>query len=94
MYCCVMRVELRLPMSQSLKEKRARVKPIVDGARARFSVAAAETDFLDKWQRAEVAFAAVASTPGHVGAVLDEVERFVWSKPDVEVLAVERRWLD
>lgn len=81
-------------MPQSLKEKRALVKPVVDGARARFSVAAAETGFLDKWQRAEVAFAAVAGTPGQVEDVLDEVERFVWSKPDVEVITSERRWLE
>ena len=94
MYCCVLVVELHLPMSQSLKEKRALVKPVVDGARSRFSVASGETGFLDKWQRAEVAFAAVAGTPGQVEDVLDEVERFVWSKPDVEVVTSERRWLE
>ena len=94
MYCCVLVVELHLPMSQSLKEKRALVKPVVDGARARFSVAAAETGYLDKWQRSEVAFAGVAATPGHVEDVLDEVERFVWSKPDVEVVTSERRWVE
>lgn len=81
-------------MCQSLKEKRAFVKPVVDGARARFSVAAAETGFLDKWQRSEVAFAAVASSHGHVQDVLDGVERFVWSKPDVEVVTTERRWVE
>lgn len=80
-------------MSQSLKEKRALVKPVVDGARARFAVAAAETAFLDKWQRAEVAFAALGATPGHVQDVLDEVERFVWSR-DVEVVTSERRWVE
>ena len=94
MYCCVLVVELHLPMSQSLKEKRALVKPVVDGSRARFSVAAAETGYLDKWQRSELAFAAVAATPGHVEDVLDEVERFVWSKPDVEVVTSERRWVE
>lgn len=94
MYCCVLVVELHLPMSQSLKEKRALVKPVVDVARARFAVASAETGFLDKWQRAELAFAAVAATPAHVEDILDEVDRFVWSKPDVEVVTSERRWLE
>lgn len=94
MFCCVLVVELHLPMSQSLKGKRALVKPVVDGARARFSVAAAETGFLDKWQRAELAFSAVAASPTHVEDVLDEVERFVWSKPDVEVVTSERRWVE
>jgi hypothetical protein len=26
--------------------------------------------------------------------VLDSAERFVWSRPDVEVLSIERSWLD
>lgn len=70
------------------------VKPILEGARHRYRVAAAEVDRQDQWQRAVLAMAAVAGTPGHVGEVLDEVERFVWSFPEVEVLSAERRWLD
>ena len=38
--------------------------------------------------------AAVAASVGHVDEVLDQVERFIWSNPDVEVLGAERRWLD
>jgi len=37
---------------------------------------------------------AVASTASHVAEVLDEVERFVWSRPDVGVLSMSRSWLD
>jgi len=86
--------DLHLPATRSLKAKRAVVKPIVEGLRHRFGVAAAEVAHLDRWQRAEVGVAAVASTVGHVTDVLDEVERFVWSHPEVEVLSAERRWLD
>jgi uncharacterized protein YlxP (DUF503 family) len=42
--------------------------------------------FQEKWQRAELGFAAVAGTSGHVRDVLQSVERFVWSFPEVEVL--------
>ena len=38
--------------------------------------------------------AAVAATAGHVGDILDEVERFVWSHPEIQVLSAERSWLD
>jgi uncharacterized protein YlxP (DUF503 family) len=48
----------------------------------------------DLWQSAELGFAAVASTVGHVGEVLDSVERFVWSFPEVEVTSCERLWLE
>lgn len=70
------------------------VKPILEGARHRYRVAAAEVDRQDQWQRAVLGMAAVAGTPSHVVEVLDEVERFVWSFPEIEVLSSERRWLD
>jgi uncharacterized protein YlxP (DUF503 family) len=57
-------------------------------------VAAAEVAHQDLWQRAGLGLAAVAATVGHVDDVLDQVERFIWSNPDVEVLATDRRWLD
>ena len=85
-----MRFDLHLPAVHSLKEKRAVIRPILDGARHRFQVAAAEVDHQDQWQRAGLGMAAVGSTIGHVGEVLDRVERFVWSFPEVEVLSSER----
>ena len=70
----------------SLKEKRSVLRPILEGCRRRFAVAAAEVDHQDLWQRAELGMAAVSSIAlGHAGEVLDAVERFVWSFPEVEV---------
>jgi uncharacterized protein YlxP (DUF503 family) len=86
--------DLRLPACHSLKEKRAVIKPILDGARHRYRVAAAEVGRQDQWQRAELGMAAVAATTGHASAILDEVERFVWSFPEVEVLTAERTWAE
>lgn len=70
------------------------MKPIVEGARHRFSVAVAEVDHQDQWQRAELGVAAVAGDARHVSEVLDAVERFVWARPDIEVLSTERTWVD
>ncbi len=66
----------------------------MEGARRRFAVAVAEVDHQDQWQRAGIGVAAVGSSPSHVADILDEVERFVWSRPDVQVLSMERTWLD
>ncbi|HEY1635556.1 MAG TPA: DUF503 domain-containing protein [Acidimicrobiales bacterium] len=90
----MLEVDLHLPYSRSLKTKRAVVKPILEGARHRYSVAAAEVAHHDRWQRAGLGLAAVAASVGHVEEVLDQVERFIWSNPDVEVLGAERHWLD
>jgi len=87
-------VDLRLPQSHSLKEKRAVVKTIIQGAARRFGVAAAEVDHQDKWQRAVLGFACVAGDEGHVREVLDSVERFVWSFPEVEVVDATVRWME
>lgn len=87
-------LDLHLPQCRSLKDKRGLVKPILVGARQRFSVAAAEVEYQDLHQRALLAVAAVAADAGHVEDVLDEVERFVWSHPEVEVISAERSWLE
>jgi len=70
------------------------IKPILEGTRRRFQVAAAEVDHQDHWQRASLGMAAVAGSAAHVEEVLDQVERFVWSHPDIEVLGATRSWLE
>lgn len=70
------------------------IRPIVDGAHRRFSVAAAEVGHQDAWQLATVGVAAVSGSARHAGEVIEAVERFVWSFPEVEVLSTTRGWLD
>lgn len=94
MHVLALEVDLHLPQVRSLKEKRAVVRPIIEGCRHRYSVAAAEVDHQDRWQRAGIGIAAVASSAGHVEEVADAVERFVWSFPEVEVISVTRHWLE
>lgn len=84
-------VDLHLPQSHSLKDKRALVRPILDGARRRYQVAAAEVAFQDRWQRALLGFSCVGSDgDGHAPKVMAKVEEFVWSFPEVEVLNTEQ----
>ncbi|MDQ6616455.1 MAG: DUF503 domain-containing protein [Actinomycetota bacterium] len=94
MHAAAVRFDLRLPHAHSLKDKRAIIRPILEGCRRRYQVAAAEVDHQDAWQRAGLAVSAVSGTAGHVSDVLDQVERFVWSFPEVEVIGAERRWLE
>ena len=70
------------------------IKPIVEGMRHRFSLSVAETGFQDKWQRAEIGVAVVSSTAAHAQEVLETVERWVWSRPDVEISRFETVWPD
>lgn len=77
---------------RSLKEKRSVVRPIVDGAHRRFAVSSAEVGHQDSWQMATIGMATVSGSAAHARDVLAAAERFVWSFPDVEVVAVRRGW--
>lgn len=94
MFVLALEIEVHIPAAHSLKAKRSVVKHLVETARVRYRVAAAEVAYQDTWQRCRLGFAAVGSSANLVGEVIDEVERFVWSHPDLEVLDVERRWLE
>ena len=93
-HACVLSIDLRIPDSGSLKAKRSIVKHLVESCRSRFGVAAAEVGFQDRWQRCELGFAAVSGTPDQVESVLDSVERFVWTHPQIEVLSASRTWVE
>jgi len=54
-------LEVTIPDSHSLKDKRQVVRSILDRIRSRFNVSACEADHLDDWQRATLAFACVAN---------------------------------
>ena len=94
MHVLALAIELHIPLSHSLKEKRAVMRPLLDGLRNRHPVAAAETNYQDKWQRAEIGIVAVSSSATLVAQVVDDAERFVWSFPEVEVTTARRSWLE
>jgi uncharacterized protein len=94
MFVGALRLELFFPNCHSLKEKRAHIRPVVEGLRNRFQVAAAEVEFQDLWQRCAIGVSAVGSTASHVESVLQECERFVWSFPEHEVTSAEWQWLE
>jgi len=93
MFVLALEVDLHIAHAQSLKDKRGVIRSIVDGARNRFHVAAAEVGDENLWQRAQLGFAAVSNSQRHTTEVIDEVSRFVWSFPEIAVLDEERTWL-
>jgi len=92
MHVLVAEIEFHIRSAQSLKEKRSVVTSIVRNLDQKHGVAAAEVDHLDLWQRAGIGVAVVAGTPGQVESVMDDVERYVWSRTEVDVLEFRRTW--
>ena len=87
-------VDIRIPAAQSIKDRRQVVRSILAVVRERFHVSAAEVGGQDTWQLASFGFAVVASEARLVDETLDEIERYLWSRPEIEVLGGEVRWLE
>jgi hypothetical protein len=94
LYVLALAVDVRIPEAHSLKEKRSVIRTILDGARRRFGASTAETGLLDVHQRSELGFVVAAGTAAHAVERIDSVERFVWSFPEIEVVATERHWME
>ena len=86
MHAAALRVELRVRNAQSLKAKRHIVKSLLALLTSKFSVAVAEVDYQDKWQRATIGIASVASSPGQLDRILHTVRMVITEWTDVEVL--------
>jgi uncharacterized protein YlxP (DUF503 family) len=58
----VLTLEIQIPYSHSLKEKRAVLRKMRDRLRTRFNVAVAELDHQDVWQRATLGVVSISSS--------------------------------
>jgi uncharacterized protein len=71
-------LELHIPGSRSLKEKRMVLRGIKDRLR-KFNVAVAEIEHHDLWQRAGLGVVTISTTEAHadqeLAAVVSEIER-------------------
>lgn len=77
MYSVVV-VKLHIPHAYSLKEKRQVLRSILDKCK-KINISIAETAYNDKWNYAELTFAAVSNTQKHlqqmINAVIDIFEQ-------------------
>ena len=92
MHVLVAEIDLHLPAAASLKEKRSVVTSIVRNLDQMHGVAASEVGHLDVWQRALLGAAVVGGEVGHVETIMDSIDRYVWSRPEVDVLEIRRTW--
>lgn len=83
-----MRVELLIPWSHSLKDKRRPVKSLLEKLRAKFQVAAAEVDAQDLHQRAVLGIGLVAADGGNLAERMRAVREFLHQNPDCQVLDI------
>jgi uncharacterized protein YlxP (DUF503 family) len=88
MRAAVLRVELHLPTPQSLKEKRAVLRPVIEGLRRLGSYSVAEVDHHDLWQRATIGVAIVAPDGSGLAQQVSKLHRYLEAQLEVDVLDV------
>ena len=79
-------VHLHLPGCASLKEKRGRLKPLLNQLHKKFNVSVAEMDRQDMWHEAVIACALVNSDGKQIERSLQAVSKWVegnWPDGDV-----------
>ena len=92
MYIAALTLDVLLGDVRSLKQKRAVVRPLVAELRRRYpGVAVAETGHLNLHRRAEIGVAVVSATAGNATQVLEECERLVAARPEIELLSTRQR---
>lgn len=72
-------LELSLPGSHSLKDKRGRIKPLISALRKEFNVSVSEVEAQDFWRSATIGIASVSTDAGYVHGQLEKVVRWIES---------------
>ena len=85
-------LEIHLPGTQSLKEKRSIIRSVKDRIR-RLNVSIAEIDYQDLWQRCLLGVVAVGATQTNVEQALKSVEDEIERHDPGLVVAVDINWL-
>jgi uncharacterized protein YlxP (DUF503 family) len=94
MRAAALRVELHLPSPQSLKAKRAILRPVVEGIKRLGSFSVAEVDHQDSWQRADIGVAIAARDGESLAVQIAKLRRYLDTRLEVEVLDIQVRELE
>lgn len=79
-------VEMYIPGTASLKQKRFVLKSIKTKIRNRFNVSVAEVEHQDKWQRATLGIACVANERRFLDESLSKVLNFIINDDRIEII--------
>ena len=74
-------LDIYIPDSHSLKDKRQVLRSLKDRLRGRYNIAVAELDYHDNWQRAQVGIVSISNNAAHLEqslrTVLNEAEEIL-----------------
>lgn len=88
MRVAALRVELHLPTPQSIKEKRAILRPLIEGLRRLGSYSIAEVDHHDSWQRATIGVAIAVPDGKSLAMHVTKLRRYLDARLEIEVVDI------
>jgi len=89
----VLILDIFIPVSSSLKEKRFVLKSLKDRLKNKFNVSVAELKYQDKWQRAQIGIAAIGNEQSIVEKSLQKIFRILDGNDNFEITNYQFEYL-
>lgn len=93
MHILLIKLDLKIPLAHSLKDKRRQVKSLKDRINGRFNASIAEIDALDKWQQAILGICIISNDRSYLDKQYSLVETLVLEYTELELIGMTREWL-
>lgn len=82
-------IEIFIPWSKSLKDKRSVIRSLQDRIKARFNVSIAEIDYQDKWQRSLIGISLVNSKKRELDIICQKIKQMFQENGDFLIINEE-----
>jgi hypothetical protein len=92
-FVALLSIELLIPHSQSLKDKRHAIRGLKDRIRSKFNASVAEVAYQNKWQRAVLAICLVGCDKRQLLADTARIRTLCEEPSEVIVTGTEQQWL-
>ena len=82
----LLQLDIIIPESHNLKDKRSTIKSLKETIRKRFNVSIAETGKLDKWSRTEISITKVSNEAKFIRQEFQKIQSDIESRYPVEII--------
>ncbi|MFQ6102752.1 MAG: DUF503 domain-containing protein [Candidatus Glassbacteria bacterium] len=89
----ILTLDFHLPMCHSLKSKRFVIKSLKDRLANKFNVAVAEVDYIDVWQRTQLAIVTVSREKRRANEILSKVVNIAGRESEAMLTKTDMQFL-
>ena len=93
MHTLLIKLDLKIPLAHSLKDKRRQVKSLKDRISSRFNASVADIDALDNWQQAILGICIISNDRSYLDKQYSLLETLVLEYPELQLVGMTREWL-